>query len=258
MAYEGTIGGVASGASMGASIGGPWGALIGAAAGGIYGATQDQKAAKAQADAERLAASVPNVDPRMLSHLQDIQLKQKFLAAGTSSEFAIGKRNIDQINATTGANLARTTGGNTAGLIDSLLSSERQADARLNELSSNLASQGIGMLGMQTPIISDMADRTLALQLAPVDRAYSYAAEMGRDNQANAYAGIASLPGLFQGDPKVTPSMLDAYMAPPAQSAAPAQPAQPAGYDPSYYEQGPVDAPVDPFMQQPDNSPYYG
>lgn len=222
MANEGLVGGATSGAATGATIGGPWGALFGAAIGGVYGYAQDEKAEQAKAEAEKLAKSVPNVDPRMLSHLQDIELKQKYLAAGTSSEFQIGKRNIDQINATTGSNLARTTGGNSAALIDALLGSERQADSKLNELTSDLATQGIGMMNMKTPIISDMADRTLSLQLASADRAASYAAELQRDNQANMYAGISALPSIYKNrEPRdLDPATMDAYTAPQRQPVA--------------------------------------
>lgn len=261
MANEGLVGGATSGAATGATIGGPWGALFGAAIGGVYGYAQDEKAEQAKAEAEKLAKSVPNVDPRMLSHLQDIELKQKYLAAGTSSEFQIGKRNIDQINATTGSNLARTTGGNSAALIDALLGSERQADSKLNELTSDLATQGIGMTNMKTPIISDMADRTLSLQLASADRAASYAAELQRDNQANMYAGISAMPSINKGSRDLDPATMDAYTAPQRQPVGYQQPAQQYGpypkFDPTYYEQGPVDSPMTPYQPQLDTSYAY-
>lgn len=223
------------------SVAGPYGMAIGAIAGGIYGGIQGNEAKKAREKAERAAAEIPREDPAMASYLGDMRRHRRHLLAGTGSLFQAQRRAIDQAQAQTGANLARTTGGSTGTLIDALLRSQTQTDRSINEAFGYQQGLAADALTSQLPVITDMADRRLSLGLYGRDLAMMRAATLEQANNANFSGGLANLSSmgsLTQGSPKTTQTTPASVYNPspaPASLTAAAPTTTPSPYRPSYY-----------------------
>ena len=231
---------MASGAALGTSIAPGYGTAIGAVAGGLYGALQGNEAKKAREKAERAAAEIPREDPAIAGYLGDMRRHRRHLLAGTGSLFQAQRRAIDQAQAQTGANLARTTGGSTGTLIDALLRSQTQTDRSINEAFGYQQGLAADALTAQLPVISDMADRRLSLGLYGRDLAMMRAATLEQANNANFSGGLAnlgSMGSLTQGAPKTsttTQMQWDAAIPPSLMTTIPPQRQTPAPGAPNY------------------------
>ena len=235
----GAIGGAASGAALGTSILPGWGTAIGAVAGGIYGAVQGNEAKKAREKAERAAAEIPREDPAMAQYLGDMRRHRRHLLAGTGSLFSAQKRAIDQSQAQTGANLARTTGGSSGTLIDALLRSQSQTDRSIDEAFGQQSMLAADNFNAQLPVIANMTDRRLRLDSYGRDLAMMNAATLEQANNANFSGGMANLGSLGSltggGGPKTanpTPGTVYSHTAMP--SSLTMSPTTPAPYQPNY------------------------
>lgn len=219
---SGVLGGVAQGASLGTTIMPGWGTAIGAVAGGILGGVQGSEADKKQREYERLAKEIPLVDPGTQRFLNDLRFRRNALEAGTSSLFSGQRRNVEQAQAQTGANLARTTGGSTGTLIDALLRSQSRTNTAMEQIGGAQRQMANEFLMAEAPIIADMADRRLRLQSYSRDMANLQAATAQQQQQLNTNAALATLPDLMGGQAKNNAVPMWAQQQPMA--AAPASP----------------------------------
>ena len=215
---SGVLGGAAQGASLG-SVAGPWGTAIGAVAGGILGGVQSGETAAKQREYEKLAKSIPLVDPGTQKYLNDLRFRRQALEAGTSSLFSSQRRAVEQAQAQTDANLARTTGGSTGTLIDALLRSQTRTNTAMEQIGGAQRQMANQFLMAEAPIIADMADRRLRLQSYARDVAMTQAATMQQQQQLNTNAALATLPNLVPKTNQATPAW--------AMQQTAAQPVQP-------------------------------
>lgn len=194
---NGALGGAASGASMG-SVAGPWGTAIGAVAGGIIGGVQGGELEAKKREAEKLAKAIPLVDPDTQKYLDDMRFRRRALEAGTSSLFNPARRSIEQAQAQTNANLARTTGGSTGTLIDALLRGQTRTNTAMAQVGGEQRALANQFFMAEQPILAGMADRRLRLQSYNRDLAAMQAATMQQSQQMNTNAALATLPNLVK------------------------------------------------------------
>jgi len=233
----GVAGGAASGAALGTSIAPGWGTAIGAVAGGLWGGIQGNEAKKAREKAERAAAEIPREDPAMASYLGDMRRHRRHLLAGTSSLFGVQKRAIEQAQAQTGANLARTTGGSSGTLIDALLRSQGQTNRSLSEASAGQQMLAAENFNAQLPVIANMTDRRLRLDSYGRDLAMMRAATLEQANNANFSGGMANLSSmgsLTGGGPKTYNPTPGTTYAPTSMPSLTTTQATPTPYQPNY------------------------
>lgn len=128
-------------------------------------------AKKKEKEAARLHAAIPREDPRVLGLLNDIQLRQKYAENGQSRMLAYKNRTALNAGAQTGVNMVRSAGTSPGSVQQGLLRSEANTQSSLMRAGAETEALAPQFMAMRAPLVSDMADRKLALDQYPRDQA---------------------------------------------------------------------------------------
>lgn len=128
-------------------------------------------AKKKEKEAARLHAAIPREDPRVLGLLNDIQLRQKYAENGQSRMLAYKRRVAENAGAQTGVNIVRSAGTSPGGVQQGLLRSQANTQSSLMRAGAETEALAPQFMAMRSPIVSDLADRKLALDQYPRDQA---------------------------------------------------------------------------------------
>lgn len=149
----------------------------------------DNSAAKRQrAEARRLHDAIPNADPGVLDQLNQLRLRQRYAETGQSWLSNTRRQSIQDANAQTQVNLLRGSGTSPGSLQQGLLRSQVQTQNALQQAAAGDQQAAIQYMTMQTPLISDIADRTMSLQSYLRDNANFQSAQT-QQNANNAITG---------------------------------------------------------------------
>lgn len=162
-------------------------------AGLVAGGSQRGKGRRLMNEAANLHRALPMEDSRQLAYLDDIRTRQRAMEAGTSKMMALRTRQAMSAQAQTQANAARGAGGSAGTLMDVLLGSQRVAGEAINEGAAQEQQQALGLLQMQGPLITDMAQRRYAHQKYLRDLKMAQGAQFLQDASANTAAAIGAL-----------------------------------------------------------------
>jgi hypothetical protein len=160
------------------------------------GLLDNAKAKRENARADALNGAIPQVDPGIQAQLSAFQLKQRYAENGASRPLAYKKGMIEDAGEQTRSNLLRGAGTSPGMLQQGLLRSQDRTQDALT--AAGAQSEGLGMQyeQMQTPLISDIADRTLSLQEYLRDK-QNFQATQDQQNANNAITGALGAASAF-------------------------------------------------------------
>lgn len=160
----------------------------------------DQAAGRRQQDrANELAAAIPRQDPGVASALSNIRQMRQYAESGMTRGTTVRNRGIENAGLQTQANMRRMGGSPGAGQ-QGLLRSQAQTQNALMQSGAATESMVPQLMAMETPLVSDMADRDLSLRTYERDREAFQGAT--REQQGNSM--ISGALGVFAGmDPSV-------------------------------------------------------
>lgn len=181
----------------------------------LKGILDSGKAAGAERQASDLAKGVMAEDPGTRSYLNDIVARRNYAEAGATRMNSLKRRDIEQAGVQTGANLRRASGGSAGTTIDALLRSQNMTERNLAQAGAETEALAPQYLGMQAPLVSDMADRRLSLQTYGRDQAAARAARYRSDANQNLMASMGVLAGLDYSAQAPTDAMASAPTAQP-------------------------------------------
>lgn len=159
------------------------------------GIAQQSKAKRLNSESRAINGQIPDVDPGVQTHLNDIRLRQQYAEHGQSSMLALKERLALNAGAQTGRNIQRASGTAPGATQQGLLRSQNQTQDALNAAAAQSEQLAPTYLGMQTPLINDVSDRRLSLRTYLRDQA----GFQGAQAQQNANSAFTGAVGLAQG-----------------------------------------------------------
>ena len=165
------------------------------------GLIDNSAAKKQQAKADSLAGAIPRVDPGVQNHLNDLRMRTRYAETGMSKIAAYKKQTAENAGAQTATNLLRGAGTSPGALQQGLLRNEDRTQDALMRGGAESEAQAGQYFAMQTPLISDIADRGLSLDTYARDKA-SFTAAQTQQNANNALTGVMGLGSML--DPKLS------------------------------------------------------
>lgn len=147
---------------------------------------------KKEKEAARLHAAIPREDPGVRSLLNDIQLRQKYAENGQSRMLAYKNRVAENAGAQTGVNMVRSAGTSPGSVQQGLLRSQANTQSSLMRAGAESEALAPQYMAMRGPLVSDMADRKLALDQYPRDQA-AFTGAQKRQNAENLIWGSLGL-----------------------------------------------------------------
>ena len=166
------------------------------------------KAKRENARADALHAAIPQVDPDVQAHLNNIKLHESYAENGASRLLAYKKRTIQDAGEQARSNLAKGAGTSPGSLQQGFLRSQnltQDASAKAGADSEGLVPQ---YMNMETPLISDIADRKLATEQYLRDKT-AFQGAQDQQNANTAFTGAMGLASMFalNGTTKSTPAV---------------------------------------------------
>lgn len=167
------------------------------------GIADGQKAKKERASADAANKAIPRQDPGVARHLADIKQRRQYAENGQSRLLALKRRMITNAGQQAQTNLLRGSGNAPGSAQQGLLRSQAVTQQGLSQAGAETEQLANQYLQMETPLISDMADRALSLDTYSRDSKAMQAAQ----TQQNSNNSISSGMGIMAaglGDPKVS------------------------------------------------------
>lgn len=161
------------------------------------------KAKSMTAQAQRLNAAIPAVDPGVQAHLNTIRQRRLYAEAGQSRMMQYKRRMAEGAGAQAGANIVRAAGTSPGTAQTGLLRSQNQTQMALMGAGAQTEQLAPQYMAMETPLIMDQADRRLSQQLYARDlNAFQGAAMQQQANNGVAGAlGVLSTLSFGAGNP---------------------------------------------------------
>lgn len=156
-------------------------------------------ARKMDRESEALHKAIPGADPGVLNHLNDIRLRERFASSGNSRTMAFQRRMAMDADNQFAANAARGAGGAPGTYQDMLLRGKVGTQQALMGAGAQEAQRGMQLLAMQTPLIQDIADRTLSLQTYLRDKRALQAATREQSANNMISSGFGTVAGSMGG-----------------------------------------------------------
>lgn len=160
------------------------------------GIAEGGRARRLENRANAIHGQIPQVDPGVQGQLNDIRLRHAYAENGNSRMLAFKRRMIEDAGAQTGANITRAAGSAPGGVQQGLLRSQKQTQDALMGAGAQSEALAPQYLAMETPLISDIADRTLNLQSYLRDNA-AFQGAQARQNSNNAITGAMGMLSMF-------------------------------------------------------------
>lgn len=194
------------------------------------GLMDQAKAKRENARADALNAAIPQVDPEVQAHLNNIRLHESYAENGASRLLAYKKRTIQDAGEQARSNLEHGAGTSPGSLQQGFLRSQNLTQDALARAGADSESQVPQYMNMETPLISDIADRTLSTQEYLRDKT-AFQGAQDQQNANNAFTGAMGLGSMFDvnGTTKAAPAAAAA-----AAAAGPAAGADPWAYKDPY------------------------
>lgn len=151
------------------------------------------RANKMNALADRQNAAIPLVDPGIQAQLNEIRMRQRYAETGQSRIAALKRQMAMDANEQTQSNLLRGSGTSPGALQQGMLRSQNQTQRALMQAGAESEQLVPQYMQMETPLISDIADRALSLQQYLRDKTAFQSAQ----TQQNANTAITGAIGLM-------------------------------------------------------------
>ena len=176
-----------------------WIPIIMAAASLGKGIFDSVKAGKMERKADALAAQIPMEDKGIRGYLDELRTQRQYAMSGATKMMAFKRRMIEDSQKSINSNLLRSAGGSSGGLMQGLLASGNIAQRNLMGAAAQSEQQGLQLLGMEGPVISDMSDRRLSLQTYARDVANARAAARRQDANSNIMGSLGAITSMDMG-----------------------------------------------------------
>jgi len=209
------------------------------------GIAEQSRANKLGREATAAANAIPKEDPGVRAHLNQIEQRERYANNGQLRTLAVKRDMINDAGEQAGRNLVRTAGTSPGSTQQALLRNQAVTQRGLAQAGAESEAIGLSLMNMRTPLIQDIADRTLSLQTYLRDQK-AFGAAQAQQNANNLIAGgIGNLSGLeFTGGGKKLPPPDMSTVASQIQSSVAGAPSSP-----SVLPNGP--APYMPPAQEP-------
>jgi hypothetical protein len=170
------------------------GLILGVAqiAGGMIG---QGKAKKLDKQSEDIHRGIPNADPGVMAHLNEIRLQRRFAESGNSRQMAFQRRGLLNSQSQSDANLLRASGGAPGTAIDAILRNKIGTQEAMVGAGAAEAQRGMHLLGMEGPIVQDMSDRAMSLQTYLRDKKHLKAQTDRQSSNNMISSGVNSFVG---------------------------------------------------------------
>lgn len=160
------------------------------------GLMDQAKAKRENARADALNAAIPQVDPDVQAHLNNIRLHQSYAENGASRLLAYKKRTIEDAGEQARSNLEHGAGSSPGSLQQGFLRSQNLTQDALAKAGADSESLVPQYMNMETPLISDIADRKLSTQEYLRDKS-AFQGAQDQQNANNAFTGAMGLASMF-------------------------------------------------------------
>lgn len=154
------------------------------------------RANRQSARADALNAAIPHADPGVQNQLNMIRMRQRYAETGQSRIADFKRQMALDANEQAQSNLLRGAGTSPGALQQGMLRSQDQTQRALMQAGAESEQVAPQYMQMQTPLISDIADRTLSLQAYLRDKTAFQAAQT-QQNANNAFTGAMGLASSF-------------------------------------------------------------
>jgi hypothetical protein len=174
---------------------------------GIYDSAQ---AGSLNRKSAALNAAIPHEDPGVRSFRDEIRQKRRYAEGGQTRMMGVQRRAAERGAAQTMSNISRTAGGAPGATQQGLLRSQNTMQQGISQAGAGADAMGLQLMGMEGPLVSDVADRTLSLQTYLRDQA-GFQGAMRQQSANNAFSGTLGVlsmldPQVGGGTPKTTPT----------------------------------------------------
>ena len=160
---------------------------------GIY---QGSVARKKEKEAEALQGAIPAEDPGVRSMADEIRQRRINAELGQTSMLGYKRRMAEEAGRNMGDNLVRAAGSSPGATQQALLRGQNVTQDNLMRAGAETESMVPHYMAMETPLISDIADRKLSTQQNLADRQFFQSAQ-ARQNSNNAITGaLGQLSGI--------------------------------------------------------------
>ena len=157
------------------------------------GIADSSKAKKQSAAASAANKAIPVQDPGVVGHLNNIRMRRKYAENGTSRMLAVKRRMITNAGAQAGENLVRSAGDAPGGAQQAQLRSQAMTQDALASAGAESEAIGAQFLQMETPIVSDIADRSLSLGTYDRDQKAFTAAQTQQNSNTSIMSAFGNL-----------------------------------------------------------------
>lgn len=160
------------------------------------GIAEQSRANKLGREATAAANAIPKEDPGVRAHLNQIEQRERYANNGQLRTLAVKRDMINDAGEQAGRNLIRTAGTSPGSTQQALLRNQAVTQRGLAQAGAESEATGLILMNMRTPLIQDIADRTLSLQRYLRDQK-AFGAAQAQQNSNNLIAGgIGNLSGL--------------------------------------------------------------
>ena len=128
---------------------------------GIFDAAQGNKQMRR---AEQLHAQIPEQDPGVSGALANVRQMRKYVESGMTRMNAYSNRQINNSTGQAMANQRRLAGASPGAAQQGMLRAQATGQNALMGVGARNEQMAGQLLGMETPLVSDMADRSLSLR----------------------------------------------------------------------------------------------
>lgn len=158
------------------------------------GLVDSANAKQQQRRADSLHAQIPEADPGVLSALNNIRQMRKYAESGMTRMNAYKTQQIQNAGLQGMANQRRLAGGSPGAAQQGLARSQAATQNALMGQAAQTEAMVPQLLGMETPLVSDMADRSLSLKTYMRDAAQFRGAvqQQSANNMITGGLGILS------------------------------------------------------------------
>lgn len=177
------------------------------------GLMDQAKAKRETARADALNGAIPQVDPDVQAHLNAIRLHQSYAENGASRLLAYKKRTIEDAGMQARSNLEHGAGTSPGSLQQADLRSQNQTQDALAQAGAQSESLVPQYMAMETPLISDIADRKLSTQEYLRDKT-AFQGAQDQQNANTAFTGAMGLASMFDVNGTTKSAPADATGAP--------------------------------------------
>lgn len=182
------------------------------------GIADGQKAKKERASADAANRAIPRQDPGIARHLADIKQRRQYAENGQSRLLALKRRMITNAGQQAQTNLLRGSGNAPGSAQQGLLRSQAVTQQGLSQAGAETEQLSNQYLQMETPLISDMADRALSLDTYNRDSKMMQAAQTQQNSNNSISSGVGLIAGM--GTPKSNAVSQPSPYAPTDQTSA--------------------------------------